>query len=106
MIENSASSSIGGNISVIFIDICDVVLKNYTLLHINCEGSEFEIIERLYKCNKLNFFKYLMIGTHSIPWMKCPTPACKYCKMHHYLKQNFDAVEFSPFAWEHWIRKK
>ena len=72
------------------------------LLHVNCEGCEYEMLENLIKSGlhwKINIIQF---GTHYFPGV--PRLTERYCAIRSELKKSHRMVYGTAFAWERWDR--
>jgi hypothetical protein len=73
-----------------------------TLMHMNCEGCEYEVLERLIDTHLIKHVRYLQFGTHR-PLPIQSTIAERYCSLQEKLS-NTHMREFGiPWGWERWV---
>ncbi len=73
-----------------------------TVLHMNCEGCEYEVLERLIDTHFIKYVRYLQFGTHR-PISIQSTITERYCSLQKKLS-NTHRREFGiPWGWERWI---
>lgn len=75
-----------------------------SLLHMNCEGCEWELLERLISANLLPFINILQIGTHLFP--EISNIKFRYCEIESKLALSHTKVFQQYFGWERWSLKK
>ena len=73
------------------------------LLHINCEGCEYEMLENIIKAGLHRRIKIIQFGTHFFP--EVPRLTERYCAIRSDLSQSHQMVYGTAFAWERWDRK-
>jgi len=75
-----------------------------SLLHINCEGCEWEMLENLLKeTDLIKKVKCLQVGAHYFPeWVVNQNE--RYCKIRDHLSLTHRLVWGEPYAWERWDR--
>ena len=85
-------------------------LKNVTggsgdldLLHVNCEGCEYEMLENIIKSGLHWKIKIIQFGTHF--FSEVPRLTERYCDIRSELSQSHRMVYGIAFAWERWDRK-
>ena len=73
------------------------------LLHVNCEGCEYEMLENIIKSGLHLKIKIIQFGTHFFP--EVPRLTERYCAIRSNLSQSHRMVHGIAFAWERWDRK-
>merc|ERR1719193_2586138 len=84
-------------------------LPDRTLLHVNCEGCEYNVIPLM----PLENITYVQIGTHmgTMGKMEAVTPEAiqgsitQYCALHLKLFETHRLVFGLPWVWERWERR-
>jgi FkbM family methyltransferase len=103
------SSSLFGSASGVEVDIRDVAdvwrdfsLENIDLMKMNCEGSEYELLERMHSAGLLQRVKYFQIQWHYVlPEAKARRlQSIEALQQTHHLQWDWPAV-----AWQSWERK-
>ena len=74
---------------------------NFWTLFMNCEGSEYEIVEELMKLNKHKLPKSIFIQTHSVG----DTPNLTLLELRKRLSREFLPIFCADFAWDVWLNK-
>ena len=73
------------------------------LLHINCEGCEWEMLESLlFSGRTIKDVKYLQISFHNYSSKGLGAVILQYCRLHEKLQQTHELVQGVPFGWERW----
>ena len=106
MKDNEAEE--GKKIPLEIIDASTVV-KNVTggvgdldLLHVNCEGCEYEMLENIIKSGLHWKIKIIQFGTHF--FSEVPNLTQRYCAIRSELIQSHQMVYGTAFGWERWDR--
>jgi len=75
-----------------------------SLLHMNCEGCEWDMLENLLKeADLIKKVRCLQVGTHYFPeWVVNQNE--RYCKIREQLSLTHRLVWGEPYAWERWDR--
>ena len=73
------------------------------LLHVNCEGCEYEMLENIIKSGLHWKIKIIQFGTHFFP--EVPRLTERYCAIRSELSKSHRMVYGTAFAWERWDRK-
>ena len=73
------------------------------LLHVNCEGCEYEMLENIIKSGLHWRIKIIQFGTHFFP--EVPRLTERYCAIRSELSKSHKMVYGTAFAWERWDRK-
>ena len=73
------------------------------LLHVNCEGCEYEMLENIIKSGLHWKIKIIQFGTHFFP--EVPRLTERYCAIRSELSKSHQMVYGTAFAWERWDRK-
>jgi FkbM family methyltransferase len=76
-------------------------ISKVTLLKINIEGSEFEILEDLYKSNLLSIFKNIQVQFHTF----AHDAENRYSAIRDALRENHVVSYYYPWIWENWELK-
>eukprot|EP00931_Biecheleriopsis_adriatica_P054937 TRINITY_DN32385_c0_g1_i1.p1 TRINITY_DN32385_c0_g1~~TRINITY_DN32385_c0_g1_i1.p1 ORF type:complete len:363 (+),score=74.82 TRINITY_DN32385_c0_g1_i1:26-1090(+) len=81
------------------------------LLHVNCEGCEYDVVEGLRKAGQLEGVAQVQVATHLLEhnapaanWEEVSVK--RYCEMHRILSQTHDRAWGLPWVWERWTRRK
>lgn len=80
--------------------------EEISLLHMNCEGCEWEMLENLLKHpDVMSKVRSLQVGTHYFPeWV--PNQNKRYCAIREQLGLTHRMVWGVPYAWERWDIKE
>ena len=73
------------------------------LLHVNCEGCEWEMFENIIEHNLQTSIKIIQFGAHYFD--QVPDIAERYCKIRETLNKTHRMVYGAPWAWERWDRR-
>merc|ERR1712083_456956 len=77
-----------------------------SLLHINCEGCEWEMLENLIEQpDVMSKVRCLQVGTHFFPELVSNLNK-RYCKIREQLSLTHRLVWGVPYAWERWDRRE
>lgn len=74
------------------------------ILHINCEGCEWEFLERLAGTDMLRFIAVLQVSFHNYGANGIGEHLYQYCLIREALEQNHYPANSVPFGWERWVR--
>jgi FkbM family methyltransferase len=72
-----------------------------TLLHMNCEGCEYDVLERLIDTDLIEYVHYLQFGTHR-PISIQSTIVERYCALQKKLNETHKRDFGIPWGWERW----
>lgn len=75
------------------------------LLTINCEGCEFDVIERLTSTSLIDNIDYVQFQPHVIVFTDQQEYICKYCRLRQLLARTHEIGYEFPHVWETWKRK-
>jgi len=81
--------------------------NDITLLHLNCEGCEFEVMESLIEHKMLGNFPSIKMDTHYADYseeINNPELIDRYCQIQYQLSKRFHLVAGVPFSRERWDR--
>lgn len=73
-----------------------------TVLHVNCEGCEYDVLERLVDANLIKYIRYVQFGSHR-PLSIQSTIAERYCSLQKKLSKTHRMDYGLPWAWERWV---
>ncbi len=79
----------------------NIIDGELTLLHMNCEGCEYEVLERLIDTDLIKHVRYLQFETHR-PKSIQSTIAERYCSLQERLNNTHNREFGIPWAWERW----
>jgi FkbM family methyltransferase len=79
---------------------------NIDILHMNCEGCEWEALMRLAETDMLQKVRVLQVSFHNYGDAGIGALLPKYCLIREKLEITHEKVEAIPFGWERWVRKK
>ncbi|CAF1479844.1 unnamed protein product [Adineta steineri] len=72
-----------------------------SLLHLNCEGCEYDVIERLVTTGLIKYIRHLQFGSHR-PIEMQSVVAERYCLLQSSLKNSHECIFGIPWGWERW----
>lgn len=85
------------------------------LLHVNCEGCEYEVVDGLWDISYLKHVSQIQIATHLLESpaetleatfeRSLELSVSRYCQMHRALAATHDRIWGLPWVWERWTRK-
>ena len=87
------------------------------LLHINCEGCEYDVVHGLNQAGQLSRVGQIQIATHLLEYtgpsddfqealsLSLQISVKRYCEMHQTLALTHDRVWGLPWVWERWTRR-
>lgn len=75
------------------------------LLHINCEGCEWELLMRLMATNMLGSFRFIQISFHNYGKEGIGKLLPQYCLIREALERTHGKIVAIPFGWERWARR-
>ncbi len=70
----------------------------------NCEGCEYDVIERLLTTGLIKYIRHLQFGSHRPIEMQL-TVTDRYCFLQSSLNISHDRVFGIPWGWERWTRR-
>lgn len=88
------------------------------LLHVNCEGCEYDVLEALRASRQLAGVEQVQIATHLLPhtlpgadWQEAvqlslQVSSIRYCEMHRALSETHERAFGLPWVWERWTRRR
>ena len=72
------------------------------ILHLNCEGCEYEVLEAIVNQKLLRIFSVIQVSFHYFPSVS--NAFSRYCKLFEYLSKYFVYQEANlAFGWERWV---
>ena len=77
--------------------------RDLDLLHVNCEGCEYEMLENIIKAGLHWRIKIIQFGTHF--FQEIPRLTERFCAIRSELKKSHRMVYGLAFGWERWDRK-
>ncbi|CAF3774630.1 unnamed protein product [Rotaria sp. Silwood1] len=80
-----------------------IITGELNLLHLNCEGCEYDVIERLVKTNLIKYIRIIQLGSHR-PAAIHTTVNQRYCCLQQMLSMTHHLQFGVPWAWERWLR--
>ena len=78
------------------------ITENISLLHMNCEGCEWELLESIIENDEHLNISVIQFGSHYFPEVK--DIAARYCKVREQLSKTHRMVYGQSWAWERWDR--
>ncbi|CAF1371898.1 unnamed protein product [Adineta steineri] len=75
-----------------------------SLLHLNCEGCEYDVVERLLTTGLIKHIRHLQFGSHR-PTEIQSTVAERYCSIQNSLNISHDRIFGIPWGWERWTHR-
>mmetsp|Transcript_44542 Transcript_44542/g.147654 ORF Transcript_44542/g.147654 Transcript_44542/m.147654 type:complete len:281 (-) Transcript_44542:237-1079(-) len=82
-------------------------LRRVDLLHLNCEGCEYELLSSLTARSALaQRFGVVQFGTHNYPGDGVRTIVPQYCAIRRALSRTHALQWGTPFVWERWTRRR
>eukprot|EP01062_Namystynia_karyoxenos_P014528 TRINITY_DN1522_c0_g1_i1.p1 TRINITY_DN1522_c0_g1~~TRINITY_DN1522_c0_g1_i1.p1 ORF type:complete len:390 (+),score=97.36 TRINITY_DN1522_c0_g1_i1:100-1170(+) len=74
------------------------------LLHVNCEGCEWEMFSALHRSDLLRRFRVIQIQTHNYPRDYAFKGGIEgYCKFRKNLRETHHMSWGAPYTWERWL---
>ena len=73
-----------------------------TVLHVNCEGCEYDVLERLVDTSLIKYIRYVQFGSHR-PVSIQSTIAERYCSLQEKLNKTHRMEYGLPWGWERWV---
>jgi len=78
-----------------------------TLLHMNCEGCEWDLLPGAVESGFIEDIAVIQIAFHNYGDVGLGKRAIEYCKIRKQLSRTHDLVNGAvPFGWERWVLKK
>mmetsp|Transcript_26873 Transcript_26873/g.40823 ORF Transcript_26873/g.40823 Transcript_26873/m.40823 type:complete len:355 (+) Transcript_26873:148-1212(+) len=78
-----------------------------TVLHMNCEGCEWDLLQQAMDTNFLQDIPVIQIGFHNYGSVGLGARAIEYCQLRLQLSKTHTLVPGAvPFAWERWVLVK
>lgn len=75
------------------------------LLHVNCEGCEYELLLRLVETDMLRHISVLQVSFHNYGAKGIGDLLPKYCLIRESLVKSHNNHSVLPFGWERWVLK-
>lgn len=106
----STSSSLKDALAITIVDAAVELQRiiQYTprgridLLHINCEGCEWELLESLGPERALSNVTHVQISFHNYSTKGLGAVVLQYCRLREMIEQTHVLVKGVPFGWERW----
>lgn len=76
------------------------------LLHMNCEGCEWELLSHMASTNMLRHVHYVQISFHNYGSLGIGDLMPQYCLIREALLRTHTPVAVVPFGWERWVAKR
>ena len=77
------------------------------LLHMNCEGCEWEFFNSAFQSNRISQIPTIQFSLHYLPLDRSADEiGLHYCRIHETLSQTHSLDFGVPFAWQRWTKKK
>jgi len=76
------------------------------LLHVNCEGCEWEMFENLLETGVMQSIKSMQFSSHYFSPDQVPNLLARYCKIREELRKTHTMVYGQSFGWERWDLKE
>eukprot|EP01062_Namystynia_karyoxenos_P014529 TRINITY_DN1522_c0_g1_i2.p1 TRINITY_DN1522_c0_g1~~TRINITY_DN1522_c0_g1_i2.p1 ORF type:complete len:396 (+),score=92.24 TRINITY_DN1522_c0_g1_i2:85-1188(+) len=74
------------------------------LLHVNCEGCEWEMFAALHRFDLLRRFRVIQVGTHNYPHDHAFKGGIEaYCRFRKDLRETHSMAWGAPYSWERWL---
>lgn len=73
------------------------------LLHVNCEGCEWSLFEKLVTLDAIKEIRFIQISFHNYAEKGIGYLLPKYCLIREKLKHSHTSLVAVPFGWERWI---
>jgi len=70
------------------------------LLHVNCEGCEWEMFDNLIESGELRTIRSVQFSSHL--FQQVPNLVARYCNIKSHLSRNHHLVYGQSFGWERW----
>ena len=74
------------------------------VLHVNCEGCEWDFFERLLETDTLRQIKYIQMSFHNYGERGIGNLLPRYCMIREGLLRTHKKVVAFPFGWERWMK--
>lgn len=75
------------------------------VLHVNCEGCEWELFEKLTQLDLIREIRYIQISYHNYGRNGIGGLLARYCIIREQMKRTHSIVKAVPFGWERWQLK-
>jgi len=76
------------------------------LLHVNCEGCEWEMFENLIETGVMQTIRSMQFSSHYFSPDQVPNLLARYCKIKEHLSKTHYMVYGQSFGWERWDLKE
>ncbi|CAF1496499.1 unnamed protein product [Didymodactylos carnosus] len=76
----------------------------FDLLHMNCEGCEYDVLERLIETNLIRYIRIIQFGSHRPKAIRA-TIDQRYCCIQQQLTYTHEKQFGIPWGWERWNRR-
>lgn len=92
--------------------------QSVELLHVNCEGCEYDVIAGLRAARLLSRVNQVQLATHLLEHLEpgatfhenvefsMQVSVKRYCEMHRHLSETHERVFGLPWVWERWARRE
>lgn len=77
--------------------------KDLALLHVNCEGCEYEMLEAILDAGLISSYPVIQISFHYVP--QVAYKLSRYCSIRVRLERTHQAVVSMPYGWERFVRR-
>jgi hypothetical protein len=81
------------------------IMGELSLLHVNCEGCEYDVIDRLLSIGLISHVRHLQFGSHRPTHMQS-TVVKRYCSLQASLNESHCQIFGVPWGWERWTNPK
>ncbi|KAI8462315.1 MAG: hypothetical protein J3K34DRAFT_449092 [Monoraphidium minutum] len=86
-----------------FLRHAGIFKERYGMLHVNCEGCEYEMFEALANAGLLNTFPIIQFSFHWYTQVGSHL-GLRYCRIRSYLSRSHKPVVLVPYGWERWVQ--
>lgn len=77
-----------------------------TMLHINCEGCEWDMLPAAKRAGFLDPIEVIQFGTHNYGQVGLGTRVWQLCEIRQMLSSTHDMVKGgTAFGWERWVKR-
>ncbi len=81
----------------------DIGIDKVSLLHMNCEGCEWDTLLFIGENRMFNNFEIIQFGTHNYGEEGIGIRSWQLCQIRKYLNETHNLITEVPFGWERWV---
>jgi FkbM family methyltransferase len=86
--------------------LAQLEVPQVSLLHMNCEGCEWEVLTSMGEAGMFSRFVYIQFSAHNYGLEGVGVRGIQLCKIREYLSRTHSMHKGVPFGWERWVRNQ